>query len=152
MHVIYTLHRRSEDPPEEIVFVREGFAWWAVLFGPLWFLYHRLYWLALAALVISGGLPFALAAFGQNEVAQSLIGLVVTLLIAASANDLWRWDLNRRGFDEIDLIGAPDLETAEEIYFRRQASATPADPATPTVQPRHSDLTPFADPGGFGRP
>src|SRR5690606_15982316 len=60
MMTIYTVHeprpRRNEDaaPPERYTFVRDGFYFWAFLFGPLWMLWHRL-WLVLFLYVIGIG-------------------------------------------------------------------------------------------------
>ena len=48
---VFTVHapvdavRRADS--DRFVFVRDGFHFWAFLFGPLWFIWHRL-WLALA--------------------------------------------------------------------------------------------------------
>ena len=51
----YTVHEpplragAAAPEPERYVFVRDGFSFWAFLFGPLWMLRHRM-WLVLAAL------------------------------------------------------------------------------------------------------
>ena len=48
---VFTVHapvdaaRRADS--DRFVFVRDGFHFWAFLFGPLWFISHRL-WLALS--------------------------------------------------------------------------------------------------------
>ena len=41
---LWSVHLPRALPPEaaeSAVFVRDGFAFWAVVFGPLWFLRHR---------------------------------------------------------------------------------------------------------------
>ena len=56
---LWSVHLPRALPPEaaeRAVFVRDGFAFWALVFGPLWFLRHREWlglvgWLVLAALI-----------------------------------------------------------------------------------------------------
>src|SRR5262249_57475782 len=54
---VYTVHepplKRDElaVDPDRFVFVRDGFSFWAFLFGPLWMLRHRM-WLVLLGYVI----------------------------------------------------------------------------------------------------
>ena len=47
---VYTVHAPSavtlRDEADKFVFVRDGFHFWAMLFGPFWLLWHRL-WLVL---------------------------------------------------------------------------------------------------------
>ena len=58
---VYTVHEplprdgaRSAPEPERFVFVRDGFSFWALLFGPLWMLRHRM-WLVLLGYIALGG-------------------------------------------------------------------------------------------------
>ena len=56
--VTYTVHERNggsgtlAERADAIVFVKEGFAWAALVFPILWLLYHRM-WLVLAGFVFS---------------------------------------------------------------------------------------------------
>jgi hypothetical protein len=53
---VYTVHEPPPKPyeqasdPERFDFVRDGFSFWAFLFGPLWMLRHRM-WLVLVGYV-----------------------------------------------------------------------------------------------------
>jgi len=156
MYRIYTVYSQPTGAPEDVVFVREGCAWWAVLFGPFWFLYHRLWLLTGAYVVLLIVMGFTFTALALNQVVQSVIDLVITLAIAASANDLRRWHLERKEYVEVDLVGAPDLTTAEEVYFSRYAARNKSaetntlEPGIPAVDSPHSPsprrrvLSPFA--------
>src|SRR6187200_850743 len=66
---IYTVHQprlrkyETAPNPERFAFVRDGFSFWAFLFGPLWMLRHRM-WLvligyAIVAAMLFGGLRWA---------------------------------------------------------------------------------------------
>ena len=61
----FTVHE-PPDPPadridraEKLVFVKDGFSWAAALFGPLWMIFHRLWWALLGFVLIAGGLQLS---------------------------------------------------------------------------------------------
>ncbi|MDB5373292.1 MAG: hypothetical protein JWP04_1934 [Belnapia sp.] len=89
------------------VLVREGFAWAAFLFGPLWLLRHRL-WLAtvihLATLAILVALVPGLALLPAVLALQVLLG--------AEAQDLRRHALARRGFAHSHVVAERDADRA----------------------------------------
>lgn len=89
------------------VLVPEGFAWAALLFGPLWLLRHRL-WLAtvihLAMLAIIAALVPGLALLPAV--------LAVQVLLGAQAQDLRRHGLARRGFVEAQVVVERDADRA----------------------------------------
>ena len=63
---------------DEFVFVRDGFHFWAFLFGPLWLLWHRL-WVMLAVyavIVVAIGALMVWLRVGAD------VRFVVTLLVA----------------------------------------------------------------------
>jgi hypothetical protein len=117
---VYTVH--GEPPREQTgpegwpepkgrapVLVPERFALWAFAFGFLWYLVHRLWWEALALLVLTFGtllLPDPLAG----------VALVALHLVAGmEARDRQRARLARRGYAELGVVAAPDAELA---WFR----------------------------------
>src|ERR1700738_2025468 len=65
---VYTVHEpplragaTSAPEPERFIFVRDGFSFAALLFGPLWMLRHRM-WLGLLGYgVVVGGLSLGLS-------------------------------------------------------------------------------------------
>ena len=74
---IYTVHMKatSDEPSafERAVFVRDGFGWWAFLFGPLWLLWNRA-WL--------GFVVWALIQFGLTLLVQNHINHECSLWLA----------------------------------------------------------------------
>ena len=96
---VYTVHTHPTRPP---VLLREGFAWGAFFFAPLWLLARRAWvagvlalcaWVVLALLapVALLALHWALGIFGQ---------------------DLRRWSLGRAGYALVHVIAAPDQDSA----------------------------------------
>ena len=142
---VYTVHEpapkraETEPNPERFVFVRDGFAFWAFLLPPLWILRHRL-WLVfvlyvIALIAVQVGLSFA----GASEGVRWGVGLLMSVLIGFEAATLRRWTLNRRGWRNVGVVVADDVETAERRFF----DAWVKDHALPAAAP-----PPPSAPGG----
>ena len=147
---IYTVHEpplreyQSAPDPERFVFVRDGFAFWAFLLGPLWMLRHRLWLVSLGYLLLIVALQAALRAVGASTAVMLVVGLLVALLVGFEAATLRRFTLARRGWRYLGIVSGDDLESAERRFFDAWVSApapavTPraAPPATAVTVPRH---------------
>ena len=117
MRMYAVLERRgkaSKDPDRDVVFVKEGFAWPALLFGPLWALAHRM-WLT-AAVLAAAWVGVALLLDGSDS-AQSLACLLLVLLQGFFGNDVREWAAARSGFELTNVVAAPNLAEAERRLF-----------------------------------
>ncbi|MEX2446095.1 MAG: DUF2628 domain-containing protein, partial [Dehalococcoidia bacterium] len=109
MHV-YTAHLRPQSTAldRDLVLVREGFSWGAALVPLLWALWHRM-WIVAAILF---GLSLLLAALQQallpDPTAALLVWSGVSVLLGLSGNDLRRWTLDRRGWQEAGVVSGGD--------------------------------------------
>ena len=118
---VYSVHLGRGDAPEDAVLVKEGFCWPALVFGPFWAFYHRLWLWGLAW--IAAALTIGLAQEALPSIAGYL-GLAIfalELLFAAEANDLRRGDLARRGWREVEVVGGTDDDTAARRFLDLQA-------------------------------
>jgi hypothetical protein len=124
---VYTVHApdaggadlRSTD---RFVFVRDGFHFWALLFGPFWLLVHRL-WLALIGWLIAiVALDLALTRLGAGSSAIFFANVIVALLMGFEAASLQRWTLSLHRWRQLDVIVADDEEAAERRFFDRWAT------------------------------
>ena len=79
--------------PERYVFLRDGFSFWAFLFGPLWMLRHRLWLVLVLYVVILGVLVLVLAIAGASGFIIGLVGFLVALLVGLEAGTLRRFTL-----------------------------------------------------------
>ena len=161
---VYTVHEPPQRDtgasvdPERFVFVRDGFYFWAFVFGPLWLLWRRL-WLALlfyviAWILVEGALWYFRAGFGAMAAINSAFGL----LLGMEASSLWRWTLARRGWNNLGVVVGDDLESAERRFFqvwreRPQAAAVPQSPVLTNYGPKSADgssdvIGLFPEPGG----
>ena len=114
---IFTVHRAPGDPLEEVVLVKEGFAWPALFFGPIWALWHGMWlwaviWLAVAAFlgVFEVALPGMVDMLGVIE-------LALMVLFAAEGNELRRRTLARQRLVEVGVVGGPDHEAAARRFI-----------------------------------
>lgn len=121
---IWTVHAPPAETPvaeahDRTVIVREGFAWAALVFQPLWILWHRLWWVCLgwvAAVV-------AIAVLTRySPVSAAVVEPLFLLWFAIVANDARRWTLARRGFRLVGIVHAASRDEAEKRWFDRAAA------------------------------
>jgi len=121
---VYTVHARSPHgadpgPDDKFVFVRDGFHFWAMIFGPLWLLWHRLWLAALGWVILVPGVEAGLARLGVARSSIFFIDIVVAILLGLEAASLHRWTLSRGKWRQLDLVAADDEDTAERRFFER---------------------------------
>jgi hypothetical protein len=127
---VYTVHAPSDpdlrEDTDRFVFLRDGFHFWAMLFGPLWLLWHRLWLVLLGYLAAGAGLMIALVLLRAPADARSAVLLLLALLMGLEAASLRRWTYSRRKWRLIDFVVAGDRESAERRFFDRwNESAAP---------------------------
>ena len=81
--------------------MREGFAWGALLFGPLWLAVHRAWIPAGMALAAS----ILILALSSGAVAAALM-LASALWLGLSGQDLRRWSMRHRGLTLFEIVTA----------------------------------------------
>lgn len=158
---IYTVHVPEAAPDavtraDDTVLVRDGFSGRAFLFGILYLLWHRL-WIPAVIWLLTGGVLAAIAGLLHPPAVAivALLGLM-HLYLGAEGADLRRGALARHGCPVRDLLFAPDLDTAEAVFFARSPIVEPTGPASraPPLPRTLSPTTPavigglFADGSG----
>jgi hypothetical protein len=142
----YTVHEpplragATAPGPERYVFVRDGFSFWAFLFGPLWMLRHRM-WLVLALyVVILALLAAVIEVAGAPGLVRGLVVFLIALLVGLEAGTLRRFTLQRRGWTNIGVVTGEDREDAERRFFeawlRRGTNAAVAAAIVPPLPPQ----------------
>lgn len=108
----WTGHLRPGTAP---VLVREGFAWGALLFGPLWLAAYRA-WIPAALSLATGILIVALTAGALT----SALMLALAIWLGVSGYDLRRWSMRQRGFTLFQVIAAHDETDAFAKLLERR--------------------------------
>lgn len=117
----YTVYLPPDGAAEDAQIVAEGFAWWAVVFGPLWFLWQGLWGSAIALAVLQTAVS-TLADALVGPAAAAVPPLGIALLVGFTARDWRRWRLERRGWYLGDVVIAESADRAELLWFARHPS------------------------------
>jgi hypothetical protein len=121
---VYTVHEPpvragawSAPEPERFIFVRDGFSFAALLFGPLWMLRHRM-WLGLLGYgAVVPALGLVLRQAPASVAVGSSVGALLALLVGFEAGTLRRFTLGRRKWRNIGIVVGDDIESAEQRFF-----------------------------------
>jgi len=120
---VYTVHAPSRHgdpgPVDKFVFVRDGFHVWAMIFGPFWLLWHRLWLVALGWVIVVPGVEAVLGRLGVARTSILFIDIVVAILLGLEAASLHRWTLSRGKWRQLDLVAADGEDAAERRFFER---------------------------------
>lgn len=123
---IYNVLSKTASTGElkDVIFVPEGFSFWALVLNGFWLLYHRVWWWAVAYwLVVSGLMELAEAGF-ISQVQLAIANLVINLLIACEGNN-WRLaGYLKRGYKLLDIVAASNEDTAELRFMDKQERAS----------------------------
>jgi hypothetical protein len=120
---VYTVHepppKRDETSadPSRFQFVRDGFSFWAFLFGPLWMLRHRMWLVLLGYIGVVIVLEVIQHLLGVSTAVSSVVGLLLALLVGFEAPTLRRFTLGRRRYTNLGVIVGDDLVSAERRFF-----------------------------------
>ena len=136
---LYTVHAPTKPDgvavdPAELVFVKDGFSWPALLIPPVWLIYRRL-WLTLLIWLVAVIVLGTLAGFAGTD-ASTVVMILFAFWFALEANGFRRWTLERRRHALVGVVEGRTLEEAERRYFAEMASANIAPvPASSTPLP-----------------
>jgi hypothetical protein len=130
---VYTVHAPAapdlREQTDKFVFVRDGFHFWAMLLGPFWLAWHRLWLVLLGYLGITIATGVVLALLGAATDTRTLVFLLLALLMGLEAASLRRWTYSRGRWRQIDFVVADDEEAAERRFFDRWTESRDMGPA-----------------------
>ena len=107
----FSVHMKPGAAASGAILVKEGFSWPALVFGPLWLAFKRM-WLELAVTVAA----LIVAGLVQTHVSQQAgawLSFLVLLLLGFEGNGLYRRALKRRGYEECCVITGGGRDEAE---------------------------------------
>lgn len=149
----YTVHEprprkgHATTEVERFVFVRDGFYFWAFVFGPVWMLWHRL-WLVLVGYMAGMiAVEAGLWALGVSAMTKFVVGVLLSLLVGFEAASLRRWSY--RKWENLGVVVGSDLEAAERRFFDAWI-ARGAAPASDNLPPAPALRMPSDEPGVIG--
>ncbi|WP_176085122.1 DUF2628 domain-containing protein [Martelella sp. HB161492] len=131
----------AEKAPEKTVFIRDGFAFWALVFGPFWLLFQRA-WRAGSLTLVLSLLIAAAGDLGGFDMEAGLCAIALNIFIALEARGFAANAMERRGFRLDAVIVADDIDEAEELYFAGFEEAETAPPDFATKGPTRAEPAP----------
>ena len=145
---VYTVHQpplratEAAPDPQRFVFVRDGFYFWAFLATWLWMAWHRMWLVLLIYVVGATAVEGAVYYAGAGSGGAVVVGLLIALLIGIEAGTLRRFTLARRGWKNVGVVSAYDLEDAERRFFADWVRAAPTARNAPAAPPQNSPPPP----------
>ena len=151
---IYTVHapplRMEQTNPERFKFVRDGFYFWAFVFGPLWLLFKRLWVVLIFYIIAIAALQVGLWLNGVPSGPRGAVSLLMLLLLGLEAATLQRWTLDENEWSQIGIVSGNNYESAERRFFDNwvaqesvpKTPAAPSQPMSPAMRmpPASSDI------------
>lgn len=143
--MIWTIHAKSDalgnDTPTKMVAVPERSGLLAFMLPFVWLAWQRL-WFALAVYALLAVLWFV--ALTTDYAAQAtFMGFVPGLYVWLEGSQLRRAELARQGYEIINLVDAPDMDSAVARVAARQVAVPVAD-APAAERPQSQRLSPLA--------
>lgn len=103
---------------EDLVLVKEGYSFWAFLFGFAWFLYHKMWKGAITLIVVSAVLANLDSLYLFNELGgngKAILTIFFALIISINANYWLGAHLEKEGYS---FAGTAFAKTAIEAQIR----------------------------------
>jgi hypothetical protein len=166
---VYTVHAPASyyatdvrTTPDKLVFVRDGFYFWAFVAAIVWLIWHRLWLALLGYLAISVIAEIVMSMLRIGSGTRLVVMVVFALLVGLEAGSLRRWKLSRGKWRQLDIVVADSEEAAERRFFERwnardaltgERGNTPSPPPLPRAsiaQPQGAPLNVlglFPEPG-----
>ena len=121
---VYTVHAPTANDADlgatdKFVFVRDGFHVRAMLFGPLWLVWNRLWLVTIGWIITVIALDLVLVKLGVGRLGIFGANALVAILMGLEAASLQRWTLSRRNWRQLDTVVGDDEEAAERRFFDR---------------------------------
>lgn len=142
----YTVHVKG-DGPEALArahFVRDGFSWAALAFGPFW-LFAKGAWIsALLLVALNIGVGVVLNGLGVAAVLP-LVSLLLSFLVALESGAIRAWELGVKGNRFAGVISGDDRDVMERRFFEEALGERAA--PQPVSAPYHAESAPRATSG-----
>jgi hypothetical protein len=136
---VYTVHQpplkkyEAAPDPERFAFVRDGFSFWAFLFGPLWMLWHWMWLVLLGYIVVAVAMQAGLRFVGASGGGSAFAAFMLALLVGLEAGTLRRFTLGRRRWRNVGTIVGSNRETVEQRFFDSWMRGETIAPLAPAV-------------------
>jgi hypothetical protein len=114
---VFTIYTKGEKEKEVIAISDQIFDWYAFIFGPLWFVYNRMWMTAVLSVVLIVACSYLCELFfGSSQYVTNAFMIVYGFF----AYDLMEYKLVKSGYALCDVVIAKTEEEAELEYLRKK--------------------------------
>lgn len=110
---IYSVYAKKDK--DDVILIQEGFNWMAAVVPIFWTCYYRIWWL-LCIIIISNGLQNFIFELNLQYLSY-MTYIVMVLLLGLLGNDIFIYDLVRRGYTLEEIIVAESTKKALLRYY-----------------------------------
>ncbi len=120
----YTVQAPPEDDRSyaeravDYVFLKEGYSFWAALFGPFWTFTNKLWIEGLVHLVAYFSLLGVVAAIGFTLGVVGFFSFFANILFGLFAYDVQRLHYTRKGYNMVGVVNGKSKGDCEARFFR----------------------------------
>ena len=125
----------STASADRVALALQGFSWLALLFGPWWLAFHRLWRALLGWIVATVALTVGGYALGAPPAAVYVGQALIALWLGLQGADLRSAALARSGRPLVDIVAAADEDAALAAFFARWLEDGAAEPAAAPPPP-----------------
>ena len=126
-----TSGRSSLRIAERTEFVREGFCWRALAFGPFWLMWHRLWRPFLVYIAGVVGIGAAVGSLGLSPVSALLLLGLMDWYLGCEGAGMIGARLRRRRFRLADVVTGSKMDEVERRFFTRWQPGLEQNPVKP---------------------
>lgn len=103
-----------KDPLGNVQVVKDGWCWPGFFFGAFWALFHRMWWVGLGLLGVATLIVVGEDAIGTaaTDGLLNVLSVVVSVGFGIGGNALRAGQQIRRGYEEVAVVQAPNVEMA----------------------------------------
>jgi len=116
---LYSVYLRDHGrmPDRDLVLVKEGFSWPGFVFTFVWAAWSRM-WLAamvLFSVIVLAGWGARYLQLGEDV--EGAVSLLFALCVGLVGNDLRRWWLDSKGYQEVAMVSGRNAEDATRRFL-----------------------------------
>ena len=114
---LYTVHLLEDASDDGLVLVKEGFSWPAFFMAIPWALFHRMWWVAGAFMVLQIAMAIVFKVTAMAQAGQGVASFALALAIGFAADELRRNALTRRGYSLKDVVVEQNTDRATQRFL-----------------------------------
>ncbi len=116
---LYSVYLRDHGrmPLEDLVLVKEGFSWPGFFFTFVWAFWKRMWLPAIVIFTVIALTGFGVQKLGLGEDLEGMASILLALSIGLVGNDIRRWWLDQRGYQEVAVVSGKNAEDAARRFL-----------------------------------